>query len=139
MVSREFERECVVVFDEAHNIDNVCIEALSGAPWDGVVVVVVMKEGGGPAHGQGALGNAQAPRPERRFSPPTHTPPPAVNLRQQTLDAAGRNIATLKREVERVKQTDAGRLRQEYQRLVSVREAAAGWEWVVCWMLEAAC
>ena len=30
MVSREFEKECVVVFDEAHNIDNVCIEALSG-------------------------------------------------------------------------------------------------------------
>lgn len=29
MVSREFENECVVVFDEAHNIDNVCIEALS--------------------------------------------------------------------------------------------------------------
>jgi len=28
-VSRELERECVVVFDEAHNIDNVCIEALS--------------------------------------------------------------------------------------------------------------
>lgn len=23
------EKECVVVFDEAHNIDNVCIEALS--------------------------------------------------------------------------------------------------------------
>ena len=30
MVSGEFERECVVVLDEAHNIDNVCIEALSG-------------------------------------------------------------------------------------------------------------
>lgn len=29
MVSRELERECIVVFDEAHNIDNVCIEALS--------------------------------------------------------------------------------------------------------------
>ncbi|KXZ50909.1 hypothetical protein GPECTOR_14g156 [Gonium pectorale] len=29
MVSRELEKECVVVFDEAHNIDNVCIEALS--------------------------------------------------------------------------------------------------------------
>lgn len=28
MVSREMERECIVVFDEAHNIDNVCIEAL---------------------------------------------------------------------------------------------------------------
>jgi DNA excision repair protein ERCC-2 len=29
LVSRELERECIVVFDEAHNIDNVCIEALS--------------------------------------------------------------------------------------------------------------
>lgn len=28
-VSRELEKESVVVFDEAHNIDNVCIEALS--------------------------------------------------------------------------------------------------------------
>lgn len=28
-VSRELERDCIVVFDEAHNIDNVCIEALS--------------------------------------------------------------------------------------------------------------
>ena len=31
MVSRELERECIVVFDEAHNIDNVCIEALRWA------------------------------------------------------------------------------------------------------------
>jgi DNA excision repair protein ERCC-2 len=46
-VSRELEKECVVVFDEAHNIDNVCIEALS------------------------------------------------VNLRQQTMDAASRNLRTL--------------------------------------------
>lgn len=29
MVSRTFEKESIVVFDEAHNIDNVCIEALS--------------------------------------------------------------------------------------------------------------
>ena len=29
MVSRELEAESVVVFDEAHNIDNVCIESLS--------------------------------------------------------------------------------------------------------------
>ncbi|KKA26076.1 hypothetical protein TD95_004019 [Thielaviopsis punctulata] len=28
-VSREFSRDCIVVFDEAHNIDNVCIESLS--------------------------------------------------------------------------------------------------------------
>ncbi|KAE8411941.1 hypothetical protein BDV36DRAFT_272951 [Aspergillus pseudocaelatus] len=28
-VSREFSKDCIVVFDEAHNIDNVCIESLS--------------------------------------------------------------------------------------------------------------
>ena len=35
MVSRELEKECIVVFDEAHNIDNVCIEARSPRrpPW----------------------------------------------------------------------------------------------------------
>ena len=35
MVSRELDKECVIVFDEAHNIDNVCIEAsplLGSAP-----------------------------------------------------------------------------------------------------------
>lgn len=47
MVSNELEKECIVVFDEAHNIDNVCIEALS------------------------------------------------INLRQQTLDSAVRNITRL--------------------------------------------
>ena len=31
MVSRELEKECIVVFDEAHNIDNVCIEARAAA------------------------------------------------------------------------------------------------------------
>eukprot|EP01083_Nonionella_stella_P043273 116757_1 len=28
-VSNELEKDCIVVFDEAHNIDNICIEALS--------------------------------------------------------------------------------------------------------------
>ena len=70
LVSRELEKECVVVFDKAHNIDNVCIEALS------------------------------------------------VNLRQQTLDAAGRNITSLSGKIERAKQTDARKLREEYARLV---------------------
>lgn len=28
-VSRDFSNDCIIVFDEAHNIDNVCIEALS--------------------------------------------------------------------------------------------------------------
>jgi hypothetical protein len=51
----------------------------------------------------------------------------AVNIRSQTLDAATRNIGSLKREIERVKRTDEGRLRQEYQRLVQVS----------CWQLDA--
>jgi DNA excision repair protein ERCC-2 len=71
LVSRELERECVVVFDEAHNIDNVCIEALS------------------------------------------------VNVRRQTLDAASRNVSSLANKIERAKQTDERRLREEYQRLVN--------------------
>lgn len=71
MVSREMEKECIVVFDEAHNIDNVCIEALS------------------------------------------------VNLRQQTLDNASRNLASLRRRIDRVKETDAERLREEYRKLVN--------------------
>eukprot|EP00736_Rhodelphis_marinus_P005402 Rmarinus@m.9598 len=29
LISQELQRECVVVFDEAHNIDNACIESLS--------------------------------------------------------------------------------------------------------------
>jgi DNA excision repair protein ERCC-2 len=29
MVSKEIAKESIVVFDEAHNIDNICIEALS--------------------------------------------------------------------------------------------------------------
>lgn len=29
IISKEMQRESVVIFDEAHNIDNVCIEALS--------------------------------------------------------------------------------------------------------------
>jgi len=71
LVSRELERECVVVFDEAHNIDNVCIEALS------------------------------------------------VNVRRQTLDVASRNVSSLANKIERAKQTDERRLREEYQRLVN--------------------
>ncbi|KAK9146708.1 hypothetical protein Sjap_006611 [Stephania japonica] len=70
VISREMQRESVVVFDEAHNIDNVCIEALS------------------------------------------------VCVRQQTLDGATRNIHRISQEIDRLKATDAGRLRAEYNRLV---------------------
>lgn len=70
IISKEMERECVVVFDEAHNIDNVCIEALS------------------------------------------------VSVRKQTLEGATRNLRRMSQEIERLKATDAGRLRVEYNRLV---------------------
>lgn len=29
LVSSELQRDCIIVFDECHNIDNACIEALS--------------------------------------------------------------------------------------------------------------
>ena len=69
LVSSSLEKECIVVFDEAHNIDNVCIEALS------------------------------------------------VNLRQQTLENAGRSITSLNTRIDsaRNKPTSGG-LRQEYER-----------------------
>ncbi|OAY71461.1 DNA repair helicase UVH6, partial [Ananas comosus] len=70
IISREMQRECVVVFDEAHNIDNVCIEALS------------------------------------------------VSVRKQTLDGATRNLSRMAQEIDRLKATDANRLRAEYNRLV---------------------
>ena len=47
----------------------------------------------------------------------------SVNLRQQTLDAAGGNITRLSAAIERSKATDAARLHNEYQRLVSGMQA----------------
>ncbi|KAI0492400.1 hypothetical protein KFK09_026671 [Dendrobium nobile] len=70
IISKEMQRECVVVFDEAHNIDNVCIEALS------------------------------------------------VSIRRQTLDGATRNLNRIAQVIDKFKATDAGRLREEYNRLV---------------------
>jgi len=70
LVSKSMQRECVVVFDEAHNIDNICIEVMS------------------------------------------------LNFRLPTLEAASRNIGRISTELERMKQSDASRLREEYERLV---------------------
>ena len=42
----------------------------------------------------------------------------SVNLRQQTLDAAGRNLTRLAALVDNAKAADARRLREEYTRLV---------------------
>ncbi|GBG25571.1 DNA repair helicase XPD [Hondaea fermentalgiana] len=70
MVSKEITRDSIVVFDEAHNIDNVCIEALS------------------------------------------------VFFNRRSLEAASSNIRELDSMISRVKETDAQRLRDEYDRLV---------------------
>ena len=66
----------IVVFDEAHNIDDVCIESLT------------------------------------------------VKLNRHTLDSAVSNLRRLNREVESVRQRDAQRLKQEYDRLVQGLVAA---------------
>ena len=71
LVSKSMQRECVVVFDEAHNIDNICIEVMS------------------------------------------------INFRMPTLEACSRNLGRISAELNKMKSTDADRLRQEYERLVN--------------------
>ncbi|KAL6056392.1 General transcription and DNA repair factor IIH helicase subunit XPD [Balamuthia mandrillaris] len=71
LVSKEFKANSIVVFDEAHNIDNVCIDALS------------------------------------------------VNIDKRTLESSSRNLVQLSTRLQEIKNTDADRLRQEYQRLVA--------------------
>ncbi|CAA7048094.1 unnamed protein product [Microthlaspi erraticum] len=68
IISKEFQKESVVVFDEGHNIDNVCIEALS------------------------------------------------VSVKKVTLEGANRNLTKISHKIDRCKATDAGRLRDEYNR-----------------------
>lgn len=70
-VSKEMSTEAIVVFDEAHNIDNVCIESLS------------------------------------------------IDLTRPMLDTAYRNVNALAEKVEQVKETDAAKLQDEYERLVN--------------------
>ena len=70
-VAKEMSKDAIIIFDEAHNIDNVCIESLS------------------------------------------------IDLTRPMLDAAYRNINSLAERVEEVKQTDAEKLQQEYEKLVN--------------------
>ncbi|KAK3582680.1 hypothetical protein CHS0354_031090 [Potamilus streckersoni] len=80
-VSNGLSKKSVVVFDEAHNIDNVCIESLS------------------------------------------------VKINRRILDKCQQNLESLNRLVNRIKDTDAERLKQEYQRLVEgLREASVARE-----------
>ena len=71
LVSSELEENSVVVFDEAHNIDNVCIEAMS------------------------------------------------VKMSRPILEASSRSLSSLTAKVNEMKASDAQRLNEEYQRLVS--------------------
>ncbi|NWI08049.1 ERCC2 helicase, partial [Crypturellus soui] len=81
LVSKELARKSVVVFDEAHNIDNVCIDSMG------------------------------------------------VNITRRTLDRCQANVATLQATIQKIKETDAQRLRDEYRRLVEgLREASVARE-----------
>lgn len=77
LVSRDLPKEAIVVFDEAHNIDNVCIESLS------------------------------------------------VDLNRWALDAASRSVQLLADRIQEIKVRDAGRLREEYDRLVEGLQRAS--------------
>lgn len=70
LVSKELNKKSVVIFDEAHNIDNVCIESMS------------------------------------------------VTITRRTLDKCCNNIDTLKKHVQRLRETDEKTLQSEYQKLV---------------------
>lgn len=105
MVSRELERECIIVFDEAHNIDNVCIEDMS---------VNLRRQ---------TIDCAPSAHSSKPFRGSTSAPHSAISpLRRRSagrclfvrvfLAAAARNVLALGRAVDRAKTTDAARLRR---------------------------
>ncbi|KAF2670816.1 DNA repair helicase rad15 [Microthyrium microscopicum] len=69
-VSKELSKDCIVVFDEAHNIDNVCIESLS------------------------------------------------IDITADSLRKASKGADNLETEITRLKETDAQKLQDEYDKLV---------------------
>ncbi|ODO09390.1 hypothetical protein I350_02990 [Cryptococcus amylolentus CBS 6273] len=77
-VSAEMSKESIVVFDEAHNIDNVCIESLS------------------------------------------------VDLTRPMLESAARSVNKLSDKIAEIKETDAQKLTDEYQKLVEGLQQANG-------------
>uniref|UniRef100_A0A8C5QHE9 General transcription and DNA repair factor IIH helicase subunit XPD n=1 Tax=Leptobrachium leishanense TaxID=445787 RepID=A0A8C5QHE9_9ANUR len=81
LVSRELAKKSVVVFDEAHNIDNVCIDSMS------------------------------------------------VTLTRRSLERCQANIETLDSAIQKIKETDERKLKEEYARLVEgLREATVARE-----------
>ncbi|KAK6632172.1 General transcription and DNA repair factor IIH helicase subunit XPD [Polyplax serrata] len=76
VVSKELTKSAVVVFDEAHNIDNVCIDSMS------------------------------------------------VKINKRTIDRSTQGIQRLERNIAELKESDANKLKEEYNRLVAgLREA----------------
>uniref|UniRef100_A0A1Y1MAL3 DNA 5'-3' helicase n=1 Tax=Photinus pyralis TaxID=7054 RepID=A0A1Y1MAL3_PHOPY len=71
VVSKELTKEAVVIFDEAHNIDNVCIDSMS------------------------------------------------VKINKRIIEKSTANITLLERTVAEMREDDAKRLQDEYQRLVA--------------------
>ncbi|XP_018085549.1 general transcription and DNA repair factor IIH helicase subunit XPD isoform X1 [Xenopus laevis] len=81
LVSRELAKKSVVVFDEAHNIDNVCIDSMS------------------------------------------------VTITRRTLERSQTNIETLNTAIQKMKDLDEKKLKEEYARLVEgLREASVARE-----------
>ncbi|XP_067007170.2 general transcription and DNA repair factor IIH helicase subunit XPD [Anabrus simplex] len=77
VVSKELTRSAVVVFDEAHNIDNVCIDSMS------------------------------------------------VKINRRVIDKSTSNLQVLERTISEMKEEDAQKLKDEYQRLVEgLRDAS---------------
>eukprot|EP00258_Populus_trichocarpa_P035804 XP_024451823.1 general transcription and DNA repair factor IIH helicase subunit XPD isoform X1 [Populus trichocarpa] len=97
IISKEMQKESVVVFDEAHNIDNVCIEALS---------VSVRRQ-----TLDGASRNIS--RIEQEINRCLYS---CSNLRKGALLNYLRSYSII---CGRFKATDANRLRDEYKRLVN--------------------
>ena len=137
MVSRELEKECVVVFDEAHNIDNVCIEVCCLPPLRtpshglsfGLLASLCLSpdsvvHDAGSTHALAAAWSLSgstpfAARMLQAAGLQWHALQAlSVTLRKQTLDGAMRNVGKLKAAVDKCKETDAQRLTNEYQRLV---------------------
>ncbi|XP_075213318.1 general transcription and DNA repair factor IIH helicase subunit Xpd [Lycorma delicatula] len=81
VVSKELSKSAIVVFDEAHNIDNVCVDSMS------------------------------------------------VKINRKILDKAGNNVQILEKTVSDMKEVDAQKLREEYNRLVEgLRDASVARE-----------
>jgi DNA excision repair protein ERCC-2 len=70
MVPKEDQPECIVIFDEAHNIDDQCVEAYK------------------------------------------------IELNRPLLENATRNVDTLKKKMDEIKEMDKNKLEEEYNKLL---------------------